>query len=541
MATTEPLPPYYGRKNVALQLASSTIIAYKKEVMFRSLASSLISLVAILLFAVMMLFLWSGSEDLQFSRVAIQGDKSTESVLEEYRKANSSTEVVMKEDKDEPAPVVQTSGDGPAVVVWISIPGFRGDYLEKSETPFFDKLTADGGATNKMRPSFPCLTYPSHTTMATGVTPDKHGIIADKIRLPSGEIVDKPTDPALLLAEPIWTTATRQDIKTLVHDWPLSQNQTGDNKAAFFLTSYDPDATDEARLTKALEQWRTSVGGATPPPAAEGAAADATPAAPAEGAAAPAAPVGGDDDNKLRLVMLRLDDIERQGLLHGPRADETFAAVKATDSSLNKFFETLKAEWTTLAPKNANLVIFITTDHGLAELDKNVNIAHLLGPEMMAHADIVAHDAVANLYFKDLPASDGEKKIFTDKFDSELSKRIYFRTLRKDNLPAEWAYGNAERTGDRVLVLKTGYAFAEQKAEEPVFDPADGPGFFGGFGYPVEESVRMSGQMFLSGYPNSPVSGPLGELGQLPFHATVCKLLGIEPAPGAATDTIPMK
>lgn len=498
--------------------------------MFRSLASSLITLVAILLFAFVLLFLWSGSEGIQFTRAAFEGDKTTVAVLEEYRRANmEATEVAMKDDEDDEEmtdePAAQNSGDGPAVVVWINIPGFRGDYLEKAEAPFLKKLATDGAATNKLRPSFPCLTYPSHITMATGVTPDKHGIIADRIRTTTGEILDKPMDPALLLAEPIWTTATRQAIKTLVHDWPLSQNQTGEHKAAYFLDSYDPESKDEARLAKALEQWRASAAGGAAPAAA-----------PADGAATPAA-AGGD---KLRLVMLRLNDVLREGLLHGPRADETYAAVGATDKALQGFFDTVQAEWTTLAPAGANLVIFITTDHGLAELDKNVNIAHLLGDEMMKNCDIVAHDAIANLYFKGLPENEGEKKIFIDKFDNELSKRIYFRTVKKEELPAEWAYQNAERTGDRILVLKTGYAFADVKASEPVFDPTEGPGFFGAFGYPVEESVRMSGQIFMAGYPKSPLSGTLDEVGQLSFHATVCKLLGIQPAAGAVTDTLPV-
>lgn len=507
--------------------------------MFRSLASSLITLVAILLFAFMMLFLWSGSEGIQFTRTGFEGDKSTVQILEERRRANmQATEVAMNErDDNEPAPVVQNSGDGPAVVVWISIPGFRGDYLEKSETPFFDRLATEGGATNKMRPSFPCITFPAHATMATGVTPDKHGIVSDQIRIGPGEVVDRPTDAALLLAEPIWITATRQGIKTLVHDWPLSQNPSGEVKPAHFLTAYDPEENDEARLNKALEQWRADSGGGAAPAAPAPVEGEPAGAEPAD--AEPAATANGGE--KLRLLMLRLDDIARVGLVHGPRADETYAAVGATDKALAAFFEKVQAEWSTLAPPNANLVFFVTTDHGLAELDKNVNIAHLLGPEMMANADIVAHDAIANLFFKDLPENEGEAKIFLNRFDNELSKRIYFRTLKKEELPAEWAYLHPERTGDRVLVLKTGYAFADHMAAEPVYDPSEGPGFFGGFGYPVEESIRMSGQVFMAGFPKSPLSGALDEIGQLSFHATVCKLLGIEPAPGAVTDTLPLR
>lgn len=512
--------------------------------MFRSFASSLISFFAILLFAFTFLFLWSGSEGIKFKRVAMEGDRSTQSILEELRKKSMAQYDASKQtDRVEmEAPAEKSTGDGPAVVVWISIPGFRGDYLEKAETPFFDKVVEAGAGSNKLRPNFPCLTFPAHATMATGVTPDKHGIVADLIRVAEGEVVTEPTDPALLEAEPIWTTASRQGIVTLVHDWPLSQNQTGDNVAASFLDSYDAEATDEARLNKVLEEWRKLAGaGAAAEPAAD-AAEESEPAAdgdePAEASdAAPAAAGGG--ATKPRLIMLKLNDILKAGLTNGPRTDETYAAITATDTVLQTFLDTVEKEWSTLADPSANLVVLITTDHGMAERDKNVNIAHLLGDEMMANADIVAHDAIANLYFKGLPESEGEKKIFLDKFDAELGKRIYFRTLSREDIPEAWNYVG-DRTGDRVLVLKTGYAFVDQKSDEPVFDPASGDGFFGGYGYPVEDSSRMSGQYMMGGFPNAPLT-ELDETTHLSFHATVCKMLGIDPAEGAATEALPVK
>lgn len=484
--------------------------------MFRSLASSILTFIAVLLFAFIIVFLWSGSQGIKISRVAMEGDKSTPQILADIRnqqaRANEIVSTGNEEEMDEPE-VAMSSGDGPPVVIWVSIPGFRGDYLEKANTPFFDMLASDGDETNKMRPNFPCLTAPAHITLATGVTASTHGILGDKVRV-DGNIVDA-NDPALLDAEPIWTTATRQGIKTLVHDWPISFNQAGENAAADFLSSYDEGLDDAARLNRALEAWRAGSGGEAAP-----------------------APAGGGDADKFRLVMLRLDDILRAGFEFGPREDETYEAIAKTDAALKSFFETVQAEWSALAPKNANLIFLVTTDHGMAERQKNVNIPHLLGDEMMANADIIAHDAIANLFFKDLPESEGEQKVFKEKFDSELSKRIYFRTIKKEELPEEWSYNHPERTGDRILVLKTGYAFTEEKSDDPVFDPMTG---FSGFGYPVEESIRMSGQMLISGYPNAPISsGTLDEIDQLGFHATVAKLLGIEPAAGASTEALPV-
>ncbi|MEM7698929.1 MAG: nucleotide pyrophosphatase/phosphodiesterase family protein, partial [Verrucomicrobiota bacterium] len=357
-----------------------------------------------------------------------------------------------------------------------------------------------------------CVTFPAHTTLATGQLPGKHGITADTIRTAPGTFVTEPTDPSLMLVEPIWTTATRQGIKTLVHDWPLSQQQPAENPAAYYRDTYDGASDDSTRLNFALEQWRAS---AT-------AAAD-------------------DDTQKLRLVMVRLNDILSAGLLNGPRTEETYEAVAATDSALKTFFDTVQAEWETLAPANANLVVLISTDHGLAELKKNVNLPDLLGEELMANAEVVAHNGVANLWFKDLPESEIDRNLLIEKFDDVVSKFIYFRTYKKEDLPADWEYNHSDRVGDRVMTLKTDYGFTDMSAEEPVFDPTEGPGYFGGYGYPVNESIRMSGQIILAGYPNPVARGDFGEIGQTEFHATVCKLLGIEPAAGANPTTLELR
>jgi len=486
--------------------------------MFRSLGSSIFTFLSVLLFAFVLVLIWNGSSGIQFQRIAMEGDRSTAELVAEYRAKQAEEAELARRGQDneltttmtDPEPSDGGSGEGPAVVLWLSIPGFRGDYVQNADTSTFDEFISEGAATNKMRPHFPCVTFPSHVTTATGAPVSAHGIVADKIRLEDGTLVENPADPALLKAEPIWTTATRQEIPTLVHDWPLSWNQEGEHAAAAFLNEYNAEETDQARLEKALEAWRKGPGG--------------------EG-----------DDAKFRLVMLRLDDIYRAGLVNGPREQPTYDAVTATDKAIGEFLETVRSEWNQLAPPDANLVVLVTTDHGMAELDKNVNLAQLLGEEMMKNCDVIAHDAVANLYFKDLPENEGESKLFTDAFDDELKKRIYFRTYTREELPEEWSYLHEGRVGDRILVLKGGYGFTEMEASEPVFDPSEGPGFFGGYGYPVKESIRMSGQIMITGYPNPPTTGDLDEISQLVFHATVCKILGIEPAETASKEGLDVR
>ncbi len=481
----------------------------------KSFALGLFTLVAVLLFTFTLVFVWTGSAGIRYQRVAMTGDRSTAEVMNEFSEARRAEAVEVTYDPGmdlgpgDAAMRGQDSaeGGGANTVVWINIPGFRGDYIDSAPAPFLGEMVKDGSSTTRMRPNFPPLTFPGHVTMATGTTPSVHGIPSDIFRAGS-EIVTRPTDPSLLQAEPIWQTATRQGLVTLVHDWPLSQNQTGPDAAAYFLTDFDPDLTDQQRLDRLWDAWSKHEG-----------------------------------EKKLRLLMTRLEDVLRAGLVNGPRSDGTYEAVKKTDEVLKGFFERVKAAWPNLREKPSdNLVFLVTTDHGIVALDKNVNLPHLLGDVLMKNLDIAAHDAIAHLYFKDLPESVAEANLLKETIDSELKKKIYFRTYQPEDLPSEWNYTSADgRIGDRVLVLKAGFAFTDFKAEEPVFDPSEGPGYYGGYGYPVIDSIRMSGQVLFWGYPEQVGSGDLGEIDLTGFHATVCRWLKIERSEKAQDNALPAR
>ena len=62
--------------------------------------------------------------------------------------------------------------------VIISLDGLRWDYLDTYDVPFMQQLAREG-VKAVMQPSFPSKTFPNHYTLATGLTPDHHGIIAN--------------------------------------------------------------------------------------------------------------------------------------------------------------------------------------------------------------------------------------------------------------------------------------------------------------------------------------------------------------------------
>ncbi len=471
--------------------------------MFKSLGSSLISLFIVLLSGILLLFIWTGSESITFQRNALDGDRTLAGFAELQRK-NS----MANDPQDELMPDKPVEASNVNTVLWLSIPGFRTDYVKKADSPFFDKIISEGAETKKLKPMFPCLTYPSHVTLATGAPVEKHGIPAGNFRK-DGQTLKNPTDASLLTAEPIWATAARQDRRVIVHDWPLSQNQNGDHAATHFLKEYDASLSDQQRLDKIMAVWSADK-----------------------------------NEKKIRLVMARLNSINDAGHEFGPRAEETIAAMSALDKTLEGFFNKLQKQWGKLSNPGDNLVLIITTDHGMAELQKNINLPALMGEMLSKRADYLVNEAIAHVYFKDLPDSDAAKNKFYDAFDRELKSKIFWRSYQREDLPAEWKFNAPGRIGDRVLVAKSGFAFTETKSEdgESVFEPSMGPGLFGSWGYPVEDASRMNGQAVIWAFPNdSPATGDLGEVSNLQLHPTVCKLLGIEASKEATAEALPVE
>ncbi|HEV3483839.1 MAG TPA: ectonucleotide pyrophosphatase/phosphodiesterase [Vicinamibacterales bacterium] len=68
-------------------------------------------------------------------------------------------------------------------LVIISLDGFPGWALDdpRLPVPTLRRLAADGAVAKGMRPVNPSVTWPNHTTMVTGVTPAKHGVLFNGI------------------------------------------------------------------------------------------------------------------------------------------------------------------------------------------------------------------------------------------------------------------------------------------------------------------------------------------------------------------------
>ena len=123
---------------------------------------------------------------------------------------------------------VQLKASKNHTTIIISLDGFRWDYTYIYNTPMLDFM-ANHGIESGLIPSFPSKTFPNHYTLATGLYPDHHGIVANSFYNPSTKTVfsikkkEIKNNPLFYGGEPLWITAKKQGLQTAVFYWPGSE------------------------------------------------------------------------------------------------------------------------------------------------------------------------------------------------------------------------------------------------------------------------------------------------------------------------------
>lgn len=122
------------------------------------------------------------------------------------------------------------AGASRARVILVSIDGLWARDLQRAESagvrlPTFDSLRRAGELAAGVIGSFPSVTYPSHTTMITGVPPARHGIYANGIFVdPSVRREFSPSywERSEIRVPTIFDAASQAGLKVAAVFWPVS-------------------------------------------------------------------------------------------------------------------------------------------------------------------------------------------------------------------------------------------------------------------------------------------------------------------------------
>jgi hypothetical protein len=251
------------------------------------------------------------------------------------------------------------------LLVMISIDGLRPDYVTAADAhgarvPHLRRFLTEGAFAQGVVGVIPTVTYPSHTTLITGVSPATHGIFAntpfDPLRENQGGWYWYSED---IRVATLWDAAARVGLSTASVQWPVSVGARVTWNVPEFWRAGTPD---DAKLLRAVS---------TPGLMAE--------LEPEVGAYPRALTVESDEQrvrwavrilekkrpNLLTLHLIALDHVQH---VTGPFTPETLATLERVDAMVG----TLRAAAETLAPGGAHIAI--VSDHGFGKTTKQLNL-----------------------------------------------------------------------------------------------------------------------------------------------------------------------
>ncbi len=301
------------------------------------------------------------------------------------------------------APAAQPGPASAPILILVSFDGWRADYINRFPVANLKALAARGVRATALISSFPSLTFPNHYTIATGLYPAHHGIVANVMTDPwipkrFTMSAETATDPAWWGGEPIWVTAVRQGRRAATMFWPGSELAIGGVRPTFW-EPYKKELKSADRVVEALT-WL-----ALP------------------------------ESERPSFVTVYFDEVDSAGHDHGPDSPELRAAALHLDAALGELVAGVRR----LGLEDRTTFV-IVSDHGMTPL----SYSRLIYLDTLIDLETV--DVLEWTGLLELTPRDGDDEALYRKLhDKHRSLAVY----KRDQLPARFPLSRQpEDSGD---------------------------------------------------------------------------------------------
>ncbi len=359
--------------------------------------------------------------------------------------------------------------------VIISLDGLRWDYLDAYDVPFMQQLAREG-IKAVMQPSFPSKTFPNHYTLATGLVPDHHGIIAntfwDREKGVEFSLGNKVTraDGKYYGGDPVWLTAKHQGVKTATVFW-VGSDVTINGEHPTYWRDYQTQQLDfQGRVDEIIRLLNMP------------------------------------EKDRPHLVMAYFEEPDRSGHSYGPMNRLTRRAMEEVDRLLSMLWTRIQ-----MLPIGSQVNLIITGDHGMTSVDPNcfVNINDVLPRHW--------YERFCNDYPTLIYASAPQ---YVDSIYSAMQQVNHVRAWKRGELPAYLNYGTNKNMGDVVVLPDVGWLFADK----PSMTQRGSHGF-DHTAADMQVGFRAIGPDFKEGYTKE------ARFRNVCVYPLLCYLLGVTPSP----------
>ena len=299
-------------------------------------------------------------------------------------------------------------------VVVLSLDGFRWDYAARTSTPNLDWIAANGVKAERMIPSFPTTTFANHYTLATGLYPDQHGIVANNFyasdldeEYNSKKNRGSVGEGKFYGGEPIWVTAETQNVTTATCFWVGSEADVKGVRPSYW-QKYTHGMPFTDRIDTVM-RWLELP-----------------------------------ENSRPNLVMWYFDEPDSQGHDLGPENDSILPLITRLDSLVGVFMKRLNQ-----LPYADKINFIVLSDHGMAQLspERLIILDQYIDTSMIAMAD--GWNPTMN--FK---AKEGYQQPLLD----ALKKVPHLQSWAHGQAPAHLHHGTHVRTHDMTILADDGYS-----------------------------------------------------------------------------------
>lgn len=415
-------------------------------------------------------------------------------------------------------------------VILISVDGLANFYLDdpKAHLPTLRRMAAEGARADGLVCSFPTVTWPNHTTLVTGVTPGKHGVIGNNyLDRASGEKVALIPDPLfdkdqIVKVPTIYDAAHRQGLVTAGIIWPATRNARtldfqvpdmfgNDSWEQFGTKSWLAELRELGIPVDSYGEWVKAPHG--------GVQRDWLYARMAEHLLLTHGP------NLLLVHLVEVDHVQHRV---GPRVADSYWSVSYADSIVGQIQDA--AQRSKFRDKTT---IIVCSDHGFFPIEKDICANVVLkqaglidvtdGKATAKRAFAVAQGGGCMVYLLDVDDRDAVRKSLADRFAGLEGVAGVFGPDEFAKL-GQASLDDDPRQPDLWLAAKSGYSFSETlSGDEPVVARATKAGTHGF----LPDDPDMLGSLVIWGY-GVEAGAKLGKASNLDVAPTMAELLGVE-------------
>jgi len=372
------------------------------------------------------------------------------------------------------------------ILILVSLDGFRWDYLDKfkEQTPNLNRLAAAGVRMERLIPAFPSLTFPNHYTIVTGLWPEHHGIVNNRMYDPVFKtnfyIANNPgpTDGRWWQGEPIWVTAIKQGRLADCMFWPGSEAEIGGVRPSRWLP-YDGKISPDECVDTALG-WLSPT------------------------------------NERPSLMTLYFHEVDTESHHHGVESEQVAKAVPQLDEAVGRLMDGLHR---LQLDKIANVVI--VSDHGMTDLSTNRVIA------LSDYVDLTAVQVDTWGAVAGLRPLDGNVDTLYGQFEG---RENHFKVYRRENMPARFHYMDNPRIPPVVLIADEGWYINR--------GPLNPAKTFESATHGFDPELPSMGATFIAFGPAFQHGVTLPPTSNVNIYNLLCATLGLKPAPNDGDDTL---